>query len=214
MLKNGTVLLRPRGRHRVIKVDRYRDRMENSVRPGVRYKAQERPDQGRLDRQRHVKGAGVVQREDRHPMRRRRGRLVQTGAAIRHRRRARLYPLRRESLLDRTLELVVGRPAGRDAGRRAVRMTAMIAIVADDRWRLHDRGPQQRTFRVTERAYARARAVIRVTAVRLAYCRNARVRVTGTVHRAVHRRQFRMREAQSVTCNVSTASFNNHRSPS
>lgn len=190
MLVNRTVR-RPRRRRWLIEVDRYRDRMENSVRPGVRYETQVRPDDGRLDRQRHVEGTSVVQGEDRHPVRRRGSCFIQTGA-VHHRRRARLDPLRREPLLDWTLELVVGRsvPAGHSAGhgRRAVRVGAVVAIVADDHRRWHDRRPQQRALRVPERAHTRAGAVIRVTAVRLAYCRNARMRVATAVHRAVHHR--------------------------
>lgn len=111
--------------------------MENNVRPGVRDKTQVGPDHGRLDCQRYVEGAGVVQREDRHPVRRRGRRLVRTGA-VRHRRRARLDPLGREPLLNRALEFVIGRPTGDGAGpgRRAVRMGAVIAVVAHDRrWR-------------------------------------------------------------------------------
>lgn len=147
-----------------------------------------RPDQGRLDGKRHVEGAGVVQSEDRHAVRRGR-RLVHAGRG----RRARLHPLRREPLLDRALELVVGGPA-RGSGRRAVRVGAVVAVVAHDRRRRHERGPQQRTLGVAERAHARARAVIRM-AVGLAYRRNARVRVAGAVHRAVQDRQLGMREA-------------------
>lgn len=111
MLMNGAVVLRPRGRRQVIKINRYRDRMKNDVGSGVRDEAQVGPDQGRLDRQRYVEGTGVVQREDRHPMRRRGRWLVQT-CAIRHRRRARLHPLGREPLLNRALEFIIRRPTG------------------------------------------------------------------------------------------------------
>lgn len=123
----------------MIKVDRYRNRMENNVRPGVRDETQVGPDHGRLDCQRYVEGAGVVQREDWHPVRRRGRRLVQTNT-VRHRRRARLDPLGREPLLNRALELVIGRSTGDGAGSgwRAVRMGAVIAVVAHDRRRRHN----------------------------------------------------------------------------
>lgn len=199
MLVSGTVVLRPRRRRRVIKVNRYRDRMQNGVGPGVRNEAQMGSDQGRLDCQWHVEGSGVVQSEDRHPVRRRGRRLVEPGA-VRHRRRTRLHPLRREPLLDRALELVVGRPVvptgdASGSGRRAVRVGAVVAVVAHDRRRRHDRRSQQRALRIAERAHARARAVVRVAAVGLAYRRNTRVRVAGAVHRAVHHWQLGMREA-------------------
>lgn len=142
MLVNGAVVLRPCGRRQVIKVDRYRDRMKNDVGPGVRDEAQIGPDHGRLDCQRYVEGTGVVQRENRHPVRRRGRWFVQT-YAIRHRRRARLHPLGREPLLNRALEFVIGRPTGDGAGpgRRAVRMGAVIAVVAHNRRRRHNHRP-------------------------------------------------------------------------
>lgn len=78
-------------------------------------------------------------------------------------------------------------------------MGAVVTVVAHDRRRGHDHRSQQRTLRVPERAHARARTVIRVTAIRLAHHREARVSVASSVHRAIRRRQLGMREAYSIT---------------
>lgn len=45
MLMDRAVVLRPRRRRRVIKIDRYRDGMEDRVGPGVGNEAEVRPDQ-------------------------------------------------------------------------------------------------------------------------------------------------------------------------
>lgn len=144
------------------------------------------PQQRRLDGQRDVEGAAVVQSEDRHTVRR--GWLLHAGRW----RRAELYPLRGEPLLDGAFEFVVGRLAEAGTRRRAVRMGAVIAVVADDRWRRDDRRAQ-RTFRIAEGTRTGTRAVIRVT-VRLTYRRNATVSVTRAIRDTVRRRHLRMGE--------------------
>lgn len=101
------------------------------------------------------------------------------------------YPLRREPLLDRALELVVGRLTV-GTRRCTVRMGAMIAVVArysrrwDDRW-------AQRTLRITEGTCTGARAVVRMT-VRLTHRRNAGVRVTRAIRDTVRGWHLWMRE--------------------
>lgn len=91
-----------------------------------------RPQQRRLDGQRDVERATVVKNEDRDPVGRRC--LLRAGS----RWWARLYPLRGEPLLYGALELVIGRLAT-GGWRRAMRMGAMIAVVANDRRWLYDR---------------------------------------------------------------------------
>lgn len=77
-----------RRRARMIEIDRYRDRMQDRVRSRVRDEGEMRPQHRRLDRQRNVEGAAVVQREDRHAVRR-----VVLLLRCRGRRRTQLYPL-------------------------------------------------------------------------------------------------------------------------
>lgn len=129
---------------------------------------------------------------------RRRGRRFVQSATVRHWRRTRFHPLRREPLLDRTLELVVGRPVstgdGSGSGWRTMRMRAVIAVITYDRRRWHDRRSQQRALRIAKRAHTRARAVVRVAAIGLTYRRNTRVRIAGAVHRTIHHWQLGMRE--------------------
>lgn len=182
LLMRGAVMMRPRWR--LIEVHRDRHRMENRVWASVRDEVQVRPQQRRLDRQGDVESTAIVQSENRHPMRRRRflggGRWRWT----------RLYPLRGEPLLDGALELVIGRLAA-GCRRRAVRMGAVIAVVADDH-RRRDVRRLQGTLWITERAHTGARALVRVR-VRLTYRGNAGVSVAA-VDSAVRRRHLGMRE--------------------
>lgn len=129
----GAVVVRPRWRSRVVEVHGYRHRMEDRVRPSVRDEVQVRPQHGRFDGQRDVEGATVVQGEDWHSVRGRwplgAGRWWRAG----------LYPLGGEPLLDGALELVIGRLAA-GGRRRAMRMVAVITVVAHDHRRRYDTG--------------------------------------------------------------------------
>lgn len=182
----GTVMLRPHRRRRLVEIYGNGHRMQDRLGPGVRDKGKVRPEHGGFDGERDVERAGVVEREDRYAVRR--GRLLRA----RDRRRAGLYPLRGEPLLDRALELVIGRPAG--GGRwRAMRVGTVIAVIADDR-RRRDHRRAQRTFRVAERTHPGARAVVRVAA-RLANRGYAAVSVTRSIRGSVRRRHLGMWEA-------------------
>lgn len=189
----------------LIEIDGYRDRMKNRVRSVVRNESKVRAKHGSLDCERNVKCTAIVERENRNAVRQIR---LLFGTRAR-RKKTRLYPLGGEPLLDRALELVILRAIAIASTRwRAMRMAAVVTVVADDRGRWYyaraatnarsGERPLRRTFGIAEGAHARTRAVIRVNG-RLAYSRYARVSVTRNVRATtVRHRHLRLWKAQSV----------------
>jgi hypothetical protein len=143
-------LMGPGGWRRVVEIDGYRDGVEDRVRAEVRrHVSQVRPEQRGLDRQGYVEAAVIVEREYRYTLRivmlimLRRG-FRATSARGRRRRNGRLYPLiGGEPLLYRVFEFVGGGwpllrvllnriRAGHEQTTAALRVTAVIAVVADE----------------------------------------------------------------------------------
>ena len=182
IVKIGTVMW-PRGWRCVIEINRYGNWMKHRVRSCVGNVRKVRPENVRLDRQRNVECTGVVKSEYRYGMR-----------LFRARWRTQFYPFRWESLFYGTLELVVRWPC-RD-GRSALRVRAVITVVAHDCWRWNDWS--YRTFRISEGTHTGTRAVIGV-AVWRTQSRNGVMNETG-IRRTVERWHFRMWKTQPVTC--------------
>lgn len=115
----------------MIEIDGYRDRMKDRVRSVVRNETKVRAQHRSLDGQRNVKSTAIVKRENRNAVRR-----ICLFFRTRAKRKIRLYPLGGEPLLDRALELVILRAiAIARTARRAMRMIAVVTVVADDRGR-------------------------------------------------------------------------------